>query len=225
MSSQMRSFDERLASALDDVAVPDGLRERLLERLQQPASSTGLPPAVVACVQPLGQPSAAPASVPLATRSNRRWWLAAAAAAAGLVLSGRWWLLADRADGDVAQLAASWQQRLTSSWKSMKTLPDGFRVPRSVAVAPQRWQPLDRLAGVSGVAWDLSRPGVGRAVLFVARMTSPGLPGSPPESPQPISGGQTVAGWQAGGLVYILVVQGDLKDYLRLVHLSVDQMA
>lgn len=251
MASQTRAFDERLAAALDDVAVPAGLRERLLDRLRLPdrpclpAGASDPAPAVPAdpvpaipaapapaplLPQPVAQsvPAAVePASVPFSRRLRvgRRWWLAAAAAAAGLALAGRWWLLADRADGDVAQLAAAWQQRLTSTWQSTKTLPSGFRVPQSVAVAPRRWQALDRLAGVRGVAWDLSRPGFARAVLFVARMTSAGLPNSPPAAPQSTTGGQTIAGWQSGGLVYLLVVEGDVKDYRRLIHLSVEQMA
>lgn len=242
MASQTRAFDERLAAALDDVAVPAGLRERLLDRLRLPdrpclpdrpgepaplAAAPLLPALPQPVAQPVGPAAVEPASVPFSRRLRvgRRWWLAAAAAAAGLALAGRWWLLADRADGDVAQLAAAWQQRLTSTWQSTKTLPSGFRVPQSVAVAPRRWQALDRLAGVRGVAWDLSRPGFARAVLFVARMTSAGLPNSPPAAPQSTTGGQTIAGWQSGGLVYLLVVEGDVKDYRRLIHLSVEQMA
>ena len=75
------------------------------------------------------------------------------------------------------------------------------------------------------MAFNLSRPGEGRAVLFVVRMGSRDIPGSPPATPQSATGGLTVAAWQNGGLVYVLVVEGDDRFYRRLIHTPAVRLA
>lgn len=227
MDPRMRCFETRLAAALDDVAVPEGLRERLTARLLQPAASA-------AEVQPAIEPVTLPlttgplTTLPLTTgyASRRRWLLVAASMAAGLLVAWRFFGLADDSRTDTATLAAAWYAHLGTQWQPLKTVPAGFGVPGGVAVPAQSWQAVNRIVGHPAIAFNLSRPGVTRAVLFVVKMASPQLPGSPPGTPSSTTtGGQTIAAWQNAGFVYVLVVEGDERDYRRLINTSAAHVA
>ena len=53
----------------------------------------------------------------------------------------------------------------------------------------------------------------GKATLYVSKCTVAGLPPYAPPQPTLSTGGNSAAAWQSGGLLYVLVVQGDAQNY------------
>lgn len=75
-----------------------------------------------------------------------------------------------------------------------------------------RWRHVDEFLGDPAVAYDL--PTIhGRATLYVVQRTVTGLPSMPPPSPRSSTGGRLAAAWQAGNMLYVLVVDGDARMY------------
>jgi hypothetical protein len=219
----MSSFETRLAAAMTDIAVPAGLHERLSARLRQSAAETGEP---TAAIQAAAEPVTLPLE-PIAHRHlRRRWLLATGALAASLLVAWQFLMPADDSRTDTATLAAGWYAHLGAKWQPLRLAPTGFSVPAAVAVPAQSWQAVHRIVGRPAVAFDLAGPGAKRAVLFVVKSSSPNLPGSPPATPSSTTtGGQTIAAWQNSGFVYVLVVEGDEREYRRLIHASDPRVA
>jgi hypothetical protein len=76
------------------------------------------------------------------------------------------------------------------------------------------------LTGYRGVAYDLSSPELGRAVIFVLQAAVQGLPMLPPAQPQLATGGQAIVAWHAEGRLYVVVVEMDgdrqrLRNFLN----------
>jgi hypothetical protein len=80
--------------------------------------------------------------------------------------------------------------------------------------ATTRWRRVAKFLGGEAVAYDLPEIG-GKATLYVVRRTVADLPTSPPDRPDLSTAGNSVAAWGSGGLVYVLVVQGDERSYAR----------
>ena len=227
MDPRMRSFETRLAAALDDVAVPTGLQERLMARLRQPADAANCSSA--AEIQAVPDSVTLPLPTTPLQRHNaslRRWLLAGAALAASLLVTWQFFGRTDDSKTDTVTLAAAWYGQLSPQWKPMQSVPAGFGMPGGVAVRAQSWQMVSRIAGHPAVAFNLSRPGFKRSVLFAVKMTAPQLPGSPPGTPSSTTnGGQTIAAWQNAGFVYVLVVEGDEREYRRLINSTAVRVA
>ncbi len=91
--------------------------------------------------------------------------------------------------------------------------PAEYPVSRDIArIREIRWRNVDNFLGGRAVAYDLSTNG-GRAALYVTQMNIPGLPSMAPDSPSFSTGGRSAAAWQAGDLLYVLVVEGDAGTY------------
>jgi hypothetical protein len=86
-----------------------------------------------------------------------------------------------------------------------------------------RWRTVKNFIGCEGVAYDLPAQG-GRATLYVVDRTISGLGIQPVEKPSN-TGGRCVAAWQEGGLLYVLVVQGNQKSYKEYLNLPHGPMA
>jgi hypothetical protein len=91
--------------------------------------------------------------------------------------------------------------------------PADFPISADIArFANVRWRRVESFANGEAVAYDLpSRRG--KATLYVANRTVAGLPPFPPPLPSLSTGGNSAAAWQSGGLLYVLVVQGDAQTY------------
>jgi hypothetical protein len=87
--------------------------------------------------------------------------------------------------------------------------------PMSADIVPLqniRWRYVTNYLGGPAVAYDLPARG-GRATLYVIPRNVPGLPSIPPS---PLStGGMSAAAWQTGGMLYVLVVEGDTGKFSR----------
>jgi hypothetical protein len=79
--------------------------------------------------------------------------------------------------------------------------------------------------GEGGVAYVLSADTEPPAILFVVKARVADLPFAPPSKPQSTTGGQAIAAWQSGPLVYVLVIQGDQQRYRALINSSAPPLA
>ncbi len=183
--------DARLTAAFQDVPVPDGLAQRLLERLTAER-----------------------------TRS-RRWLLIGGgllAAAAGLLLAV--WLASPREERFSEQFvldeAIRWfdvTAQCPARLLSEKAAPEAYPVSQMVLCpGGTRWRPLDDFLGRRGVIYDLPGPAGVRAALYVVEREADGLATSPALRPF-TTAGYCASAWQEGGLLYVLVVQGDTMAY------------
>lgn len=236
-------FDGRLAEALDDVPVPEGLAERLLARMApeylkasvQSAVDSSQPAASAAAVS-LPPTTEAPPSTEATPkdRSTRRGvlWRLAAAGSAALAVVAITLVAGPLAWGPTAPRVVSQQDLLVEvdgwmdpsandnlAWRQMTAkVPAGFSRPTSVVVPPRQWRSFKTRAGDAAVAYDLSSVSGSPATLFVVATEARYPVGPLPYTTVPgATGGRQIAGWQTSTHLYLLVIdQGPPADqYLR----------
>lgn len=208
--ARVQRFDALLGEAIDDLPVPSGLSQRLLAKLNAER-------AAVAATLPAA--ASQPTLVLPARSTNRRKWLAVAAslAASLIVAAGGVWYLQPReiTGADIPQVANSWFDQVHDQWQALPA-PRDLPLPQIVAARPRGWQSAGDATGSRSVAYQFLLPGGGQAVLFAVRMNVPHVPQLPPARPQPMTGNRSVATWQSGGVLYVLVIKGAARDYPRL---------
>ena len=193
------SIDACLTQAFRDVPVPDGLVERLLAGL--------------AVKQP---------------RRSRRWLLVGGgllAVAASLLVA--LWLNMPGEERFSEQWALdeaiqSFCTGLQGPEYSLAKRPAPAEYPLSqwvIRVHGASWRHLDGFLGGCGVVYDLPGPPGTRAALYVvARKGIDELDTAP--TLRPFTTANCYAStWQEGGLLYVLVVQGDSSTYNRYLNL------
>ncbi len=178
---------------------------------------------------PVVATTAATATTDRQRRLLSRRWLAVAAAAlstAAILLVAVWLAIPRRPAytpsavlNEATEFFSSESPR-TGTKPAEVSPPDDYPISRGILRTPQvRWRPIQGLLGCTGVAYDLSGPGDGRATLYVVSQAVPGLPAQPPLEPRPTTAGCSAAAWQENGLLYVLVVDGGpgvYRSYLRL---------
>lgn len=220
------AWEGPLAAAMHDVELPAGLADRLLAGLtsaawMEQAASAG------PSADDAGEELTGPAPRPVRSDATRRRWLwgsLTAAACLAVAIGLRQWLGGEELNcDDVIARATQWYASASErTWRPMDSAPGEFPLPRAVLAAARGWQRVDR-----GVAYRLSSPRLGKAVVLVLDLVVAGLPKSPPREPQSTTGGQQVAAWQSAGRLYVIVVQsdGDPNRYRRLVDTSAPTLA
>lgn len=234
--ARLKRLDERIGEAFQGIQPRAGLERRILERLaeaqeareQMPegevsgeAGASNLPDQ-----GPGAQGLAGPK--PRSKRQRRRWifWLsgvgALAAAASVLVavlISGQGRTVLDE---PAVRLAALDQFEEDANLfgrglrVSERVPPERFPPSPDVHIVGARWRRLRSFLGREAVAYDIPLRGGGRATLYATRASVPGLPSAPP--PVPFSSGRRcLAAWQAGPLLYVLVLDQSPQVYRRLV--------
>jgi hypothetical protein len=211
-------FDRAVTSAVRQVAVPEGLAERLLVGLAADSASEEL----LAC------PTDAEPTIDLAkdiTRNNRFAWRSRRFALAGAVLATVASLLAvvflratrETPDtGDIQALARAFYES-DEHRNALSVPPTSITLPvSSNTVLGYRDITLFER---SGEAYELDAQVRGRHVkgtLYVVPLRSlwgpklSGLPGSPVPFG---TSGMTIAAWQSGSNAYVMVVQGDERAF------------
>lgn len=214
-----QQLDARLAGAIDEVSVPDGLRERILARLREsPGSTAPIPPVGTAA---------------RAEPSRRRWLIAIAAVAASLLLLAggyAFWprpvpLTYDR----LLDLSSQWYEQLQDKpgWQSLAPGAEirDFPLAEGIRARPLRWADMSSLVGQPACAYDLPIAGNSRAALFVIpadrRIAGSTLPFNPASS----TGGLMIGCWQSREFVYVLVVEGNELNYRRMFYDAVPSLA
>ena len=206
---RVQAWDAVITDALDQVVVPEGLDGRILDRLQASQVTASSASAAGDSLPNGGQT--------IAVRWRRRRWLTAAAGIAAALFVAAWlgdWLSPRGADS-LEQLAERLQTELAASsepWHT-GTAHRAFPVPAEVNASPTDWHAI---ANLRGVAYRV-RNNTGVATLFVLKRSAAELPTVPPLAPQSTTGGKSVAYWQKGALLYVLVVEGDQRRYRSFV--------
>lgn len=231
---RVQAWDAAIAGALEQVPLPAGLAERILDQLKagQPAAAGKTISASMnsALAVPADGASAESDASPSCVRSpwlqlrpgSRRRWLAAASAVAATVLVAVLVARHLRSDVDtpVETMADVWLAGLGSQWHDMHEAPPDFEIPSAIMAEPAGWQRLARVAGGRGVAYQLVHRNAGTAKLFVVRLAVAGLPASPPATPQSSTGGKSIGYWRSGAHLYVLVVEGNERSYRAFVNSS-----
>jgi hypothetical protein len=211
------SVDEKLAAVLHDVLVPDGLAQRLLERLENEKPMVGN-------------------ALPAARRglSRRTWAISAglAALAAGLLIAA--WLGLQKDEELSPQYVLDEAIRLFDAdldepGPLLARTPAPTEYPHSVAVFQvrgARWRHLESFLGRRGVVYDLPGPTADRgAALYVIESDGIDCLDALPSSRPYTTAGCCASVWQEGGLLYVFVVQGDESTYRAYLNLPHGPMA
>ncbi len=216
----VQSWDAAIVGAMEQVSVPGGLAERILDRLQAAeANTTSLSVSVVDLTPTEAEPTASP--LPSRRQFSRKQWLTAvstmAAALLVAVYLGGW--LGRGHETSVEAIADGWLQQLGPTWQNMRKVPQGYAIPAAITASPSGWQRIGQVANGRGVAYQLAHPTAGTAKLFVAPLPVKGLPMpmAPPGAPQSTTGGKAVSYWQSGSLLYVLIVDGGERSYRAFV--------
>jgi hypothetical protein len=213
---RLQRIDLSLAKAFQEVPVPEGLADRILQRLT-PANEVATPP-------PDADPPVATVAPPQTHGSRRRWLLGAAGL--GLTLAASLLVAvmvsnqrAEYRDDHVLEMAVRLfetesfspaEEHLAAETPPPKEFPIS---PLVLQHAQLRWRSVPQFLGRSGVAYDLTVPGEARATLYVVRQTVTGVPTSPGTQPALTTHNCSVSAWQSGSLLYVLVVDGGARAY------------
>lgn len=209
LHKRLELADTRLQVAMGDVAVPEGLDERILARLAVTGEQL---PGITA------------------RRGRRRWWIAAAGlmAVAASLFVAVWVGSSGTAPHDEAGVLAAVCRQFTQEAEvehakgrllAESEPPARFPISRAVArVADIRWRAVRGLLGRQAVAYDFPDVEGRRATLYVSAVSSTSVVRTrPPKHPMHSTGGLCASAWREGDRLYVLVVRGDTRAYQRLI--------
>lgn len=196
---RVQRADKALRRAMEQVAVPTGLAERILAQLKAAEEPVTVAPR---------------ADVP--ERRDRREWLRAglvATVAASVLAAVFWGWLQGGSEDSLESLAEAWGQQLEergeTAWQPNAKSPRGFAPPEAITPLPEGWemagwQWIDREK--TAVAYRIADGQGGKALLYVTRLQDAESPMAPLASPQLRTGGKAIGYWRTGRLTYVLVV-------------------
>ena len=224
---KLKQTDVVLAEAFHDVPVPQGLADRILDRLAS-ADETSVSPE-----EPIvAQDNAVELDSSVAKRGRfwrrRRFLVTASLATAGTLAAILMWrapeegLTAESVERAAVMLFdAEGDLPLEGSLISEEAPPESHPLGDQVVRIPGiRWRLIDEFLDWRGVAYDLAPPGNPRATLYVIKCKVPELPTLPLDTPAFNSRGRCAAAWQSGGLLFVLVVDGGERRYRGFLVLS-----
>ena len=221
---RVQKWDAAVSSAMDKVSVPEGLAERILDRLRAQAAVSTNEIRSLGGQQPIAEAAAVRLALPLdlASRWSRRKWLVGFTMIAASILVVAFLSVWLPVGGDVPleEIADGWLQELGGNWQDTQLAPREFAVPGAVMASPTSWQWLAKRSSARGVVYQLQDRAGATARLYVVRLSRVGLPTAPPASPQSNTAGKAVGYWRSGEVVYVLVVPGDERSYRAFVSSS-----
>jgi hypothetical protein len=216
-------IDEKLSAALYDVPLPDGLAERILQRLDaNPCETLELASA---------DASPAPHGIRQPDHSRRRLLMAAGLAAAALLAIV--WLGLSKGEAlppqfvlDEAIRAFLSEPQLRGRLLDAGSAPADYPFSQTVSqVRGTRWRLLPAFVDRPGVVYELPGPaGTSAALFVVAAPATADFDAAPAVYPF-TTAGCCASAWQEDGLLYVLVVQGDPVTYRAYLHLPNSPMA
>ncbi|HBO45569.1 MAG TPA: hypothetical protein DD670_16895 [Planctomycetaceae bacterium] len=228
LHTRREQLDEVLGRAIRDVPVPEGLEERILDRLRAAASEQVGGVAMESAPTLGDERVAAPAAVGEVVKhrgTRRRLLLASAAMVAASVLVVvifHFWTPGGLTAAEVCDEAL--RRFAPASEDGHEPLSDDvlrrFPVASDVVLPPgTRWRKLDGFLGHESVAYEMTGWRGNRATLFVVSCPRaiPDLVNRVPRRSTPATGGRAVGVWQVAGRVYVLVVEGNDRDYNALL--------
>lgn len=210
-------FDRSVCGAMQDLAVPAGLKERLLAALAASESSPIDMSANARSVPPRG-----------AAETQRRAAMLVGSAVLALaacllaMLGVRWYSVGDDwapraiAETAVQKFAVEFDPRRSDGWTRSASRSNSFPTSRQLVHDRQPAQRrVSQVAGCSGAAYRLRSPqgALGTLLVLVPRATLTGFPTKPPRSPQSDTAGCAASSWRENDRLYVLVVAGGAKEY------------
>ena len=241
---RLQKFDASLASAYQDVPVPEGLAERILAHLD--ASQEG--PLATSCTPPLPSSGAmtealSGVQVPDASlaaslrqvsgrssqRILRRWLVGGGLVSAAVIVTGIvcWVGLRARdrqiaADQAIRVFLNEHERGQHEPGTLLVEQPPPADYPASDFVSlpsSTRWRYVLEFQGARAVAYDLASSQGAAATLYVLRGRAVDLPSTPPSFPELNTQRCAVGRWQDpdAGVVYVLVVEGGETEYRQFL--------
>jgi len=221
---RLQRLDAILAEVFDDVAVPEGLQDRILCRL----AATASPRQDAADDRQRVAPSPAAAA-----RAGRRrvfrwgWLVAGGVAAASVMIAISVWRQPGWGESFVRESAidsfnADWENR---NWPaggqlvSQKSPPEKWPLSPDVLESSQtRWRWVSGFLGRRAVAYDMTDSAGRPATLYVVRYKAANVRNTaPPARPVTHTAFRCTSLWQQGELLYVLVFEGDSRTYQDLL--------
>lgn len=230
---RLQRVDSAIRSAFADVSVPDDLAARILHRLSSASHDALSDESSDSSRATINAPALAEPVAVAIDRSSKalRRWLLAGVGSVGLGVAVSLLAVAvlrtdsrPLTDDQVLEAAMAVFDREAGvppgRLVAEAAPPSGHPFSRFVRQNPHiRWRWIKEFLEQSAVAYDLARPGEPRATLYVVRRTVAGLPSAPPARPTLTTHHRSVAAWQTGSLLYVLVVDGGLPSYRGLLNL------
>ncbi len=226
---RVAAFDGQVIAQLRNVSVPRDLKGQILASLSS-ATAPGVAEANETGeeAQKIAQSSREFSRSGFSRRAFNRWTIGAAITAAclGFVALGLsfWWNTEPlTVTGIIADVETSIKEHPVF-WEPAQqgTPPQGLTVPTQYLAEDSKGFRTLPLLGTQVVAHDL-RIGTPAARLFVIptdrEISSPLKIDGPPYNPQSDTDGRCIGVWHSKdkSLVYVLIVEGDVNDYRRLV--------
>ena len=230
ISNRIELIDQKIGAAFQDVSVPPGLAQSILDHLSHAGNPISATDALKD--EPVQEASAnyavAPASLPPPGKLEtlRRWTLISSGILSAAVLFFALWLNLFKGESYTEQTIFDEAIRFFQAgapsgrtpWAE-KSPPKTFPFSRAVFFSNGIcWRVIRDFLGQSGLAYDLPNRDGGRATLYVIRKSLEGLPNEPQYYPF-TTGGFSTSAWQEGGLLYVLVVQGEPNTYQKYLNL------
>jgi hypothetical protein len=205
--ARVQRCDAQIQAAMQNVEVPSGARQRLLQRL-----NADVRPAEISVPVPKEVPV-----LPEPTQARSLWWPLALAASLLLGTSLLFVLSWNSAASpDVHATAVAFFDQRDGAWKDLLQEKPSIPLPPRLALRPHSWKHVSA-GSLTGVAYDVSLRHC-RGILFVCAMPkSLQLPTSPPAAPETFHDGWSLAVWQSGDQLCMLVVEGDDRAYRDLI--------
>ena len=227
--TRLQRVDSALVDAFHDVPVPDGLAERIMQRLAAARRGPVASAVEAAAGQTATEEPAAAATSRRRERVSRRWLLAGVgvvstvlAASVLVAVFFPWPEPETYTKSQVWELAIEFSAGEADVVGELVTVaqPPGdypFSPDVSQQIPGIRWRRIEGFLGRQGVAYDMLGEGGAAATLYVVKYSVPDLPSLPPPlGPSLETGGRSAAAWQSGEsreLLYVLVVHGGPRAY------------
>jgi hypothetical protein len=231
----VQAADEAVQAAFHDVPVPQGLEQRLLAAVAeresgQPSNGVSVSAVDAALSETDADPQAAPKQSP--PKPKRRWlrWAGVGSAAAIVLIAVAAWAIVamqhtpPKTVDALVHRSLRWvEQTLSQPWEEQprEGVPDllvpGYPLESSLRAVPRRRQQF-RDDGDTIVAYDLAEPGQPVATQFTIQTSQEfDVPSMMLSRPLYSSGPFCVGACQRGGVLYVLVVEGDAARFRQFV--------
>ncbi len=227
LSRRLQNVDRLMKVAVCDGAEPAGLAERILARLGEAQRSMGDVQSVAAAEDRSLDVNSETRQIINRTRRSWAWQLLAVAASLIIAVGAavHFWPSHHPLSADALLThAGDWvsQLRHAGNWKSLPSHQplDEYPMANAVGAIPRQWADASAMVGAGAIAYDLTDAAGHRAALLVIPSSSPVAGTRPPMTPDSSTGGLMIGCWQAGGMVYVLVVEGDQRAYRNLIDVA-----
>jgi anti-sigma factor RsiW len=224
----IQHLDRKIGAAFHDLSIPPGMVQRVFDNLSLARAQSLVSSAINnGPDQTTDIDTAISSPTQNARKVSRRWLLLAGgllSAAAVLFIS--LWLNLRNVESYSEQTALDEAIRFFDTdaadsgfLLAERSPPKAYQFSRTVFLSKGiHWRKICDFLGRTGIAYDLPGRDGGRATLYVIEQSAQGL-GNEPQYHPFTTGGYSASAWKEGGLLYVLVVQGEPHTYQNYLNL------